>query len=338
MPGVEEDRARIRHGEGMTGLPDENEAAGRRRRRVLIVTLLLSALSMFARVAVATHSAFLGVASLVVLGGFFWWLIARSRTKTEAEIEHPSDGAVSMKAGLDFASLPQQWRSWARETLGPAAGSARAMSVTVGADDGWLVVEKRRQFGAGKTPFQIRVPLAALAESRAAKPKIGLVGSSITLALSTGDELVFDIMAGLDAATTVARRFGDAATSARGFQAPGPLALEVTTGSPPARTSPGMAGLLMMACVPPFAIAMAGAVDGTFADIGSVGLIFAALGLMFLRPVRMARYLAVGAWATAAAFGLDAIVTGQMLRVVGVACCIALAVWMGSREPSPSPS
>lgn len=321
----------------MTGLPDKSDAAGRRRRRILTITLVLSALSMFARVTVATHSALLGVASLVVLGGLFWWLVARSRTKTEAEIENPSDGGVSMKAALDFASLPQQWRSWARETLGPAAGSARAMAVTVRAEAGWLVIEKRRQFGAGKTPFQIRVPLAALTESRAAKPKIGLVGSSITLALTTGDELVFDLMAGLDAATTVARRFGDAATSARGSRAAGPLALEVTTGSPPARTSPGIAGLLMMACVPPFMIAMAGAVDGTFADIGSVGLLFVALGLMVVRPVKMARYLAFGAWITAAAFGMDAIVTGQLLRVVGVACCIALAVWMRSRGPSPSP-
>jgi hypothetical protein len=83
-------------------------------------------------------------------------------------------------------------------------------AVRRGAEAGWLVIEKRRQFGAGKTPFQVRVPLAALTESRVAKP-IGLVGSSIALALTTGDELVFDIMAGLDAATTVARRFGDAA-------------------------------------------------------------------------------------------------------------------------------
>lgn len=307
-----------------------DSGGSRNRRRIVLGTVILGVLSIFVRVAALTRSLLASAAVVAILLGLFWWLVGRSRERTEAALAASSDGPPSANGALDFGSLPEQWRNRARETLSAAAASSTAMNVSVRADGGWFVVEKRRALFGGKTPFTLRVPLAALVDAQGAKPKIGLVGSSLTFGFSTGDELVFDIMAGQAAAEAVARRFQDAAATARMADPPGPLTLEVTTEPPPPRTPSGLAAVMMMSCFIPFAIAMAGAVDGPFAALGSMFLFFAGLGLLMVRPVSMGRVLALGAWAVAAAFGVDTLLTGQYLRLVGVAVCIALATWMRS--------
>src|SRR5947209_17625853 len=88
-------------------------------------------------------------------------------------------------------------------------------------EDGWFV-EKRRILGNGKTSFSVRAPLAAVVDVRASKPRIGLVGSSLTFTVSIGEELVFDVMAGLPGAEPVARRFTEAADGARRRSTSGP--------------------------------------------------------------------------------------------------------------------
>jgi hypothetical protein len=214
--------------------------------------------------------------------------------------------------------------------MGAMATNTPGMPVRVRADDGWLVVEKRRMLGGRKSPFALRVPLAALIAAEAGKPRIGLVGSSIALGLATGDELVLDVMAGKEPAAVLARRFREAGASAQEQPPPWALTLELLAVPPPPRTSPPRAAVMMMACGLPFIIAMMGSVDGPFAAVASTLLFLAGLGLMLGRPVWMGRILARGAWATAGAFAIDTISTGQILRVAGVVCCVALAIWMGS--------
>lgn len=303
---------------------------GLKRRKILFGTLVLGVLAIFVRVAAATGSLVwaLGlVAGLLVL---FLWIVARSRRRTEAQLTASLDRPPSVNAALDFESLPEDWRSLARETLSAAGASAPAMNVTVTVDGGWLLIEKRRLLGGGKTPFKLCAPLAALLEVGAAKPKIGVVGSSLTFALSTGETLVFDVMAGQQASETLARRFREAALAARTSTPPGPMRLEIVTEPPPPRTSSNLASVMMMACFIPFAIAMAGAVHGPVAALASMFLMFAALGLLLVRPVRMGHFLAVGAWVTAGAFVIDAARTGDYLRLVGAATSIALARWFES--------
>jgi hypothetical protein len=84
----------------------------------------------------------------------------------------------------------------------------------------------------------------------------------------------------------------------------------------------------MMASFIPFAVAMAGAPDGPFADIATLGAFFVALGLQMKRPVSMPRIVARAHGIAALAFVLDAVRTGQPLRFVGTAVCIALVAWM----------
>lgn len=72
---------------------------------------------------------------------------------------------------------------------------------------------------------------------------------------------------------------------------------------------------------------MAGAVRGPFAAFASAFLILVALGLLMVRPVRMGRVLAVVASITASAIVIDTVRTGETLRLVGTASCVALAWW-----------
>jgi len=202
----------------------------------------------------------------------------------------------------------------------------------------WLVVEKRRLIGSGKTPFSARIPLAAVTDVRAGSARMAVVGSLLSFVLVTGGELRFDLPAGQAVVERAAQRFRDAIREAWLAPPLGPATLEVTSPPPPPRTPAGLAALLVMASIVPFVIAMAGARKGPFADVAALCLIFLALGLQLVRPVSMPRLLAGGAWLAAAAFGLDTLRTGETPRLLGVACCIALAMWMGTRRGSLPPT
>jgi len=307
-----------------------------KRRRLVLGSVVFAVAILFLRVTLATHSVVAGLAVVGAFGGVGWWLVARSRAKTERAIGAPG-GVLSVDASLDFASVPREWRAMAHESQGPLGGQTPALAVTVRAEAGWLTIEKRRILGAGKTPFRLQVPLAAVTAVEVGRPKIGLVGSSLTFRLSGNDDLVLDVLAGAEPMKELAHRYQDAAQAARWGAAPGPLRLELTTPPPPARTPPARAGVMLLVCTLPFAAAMAGAVDGPAAAVAAFFLVMTALVLTMIRPMSMGRILRAGAWITAGGFVVDAVATGQPLRLLGGIVCIAAGAWLGSR-PTPAPA
>jgi hypothetical protein len=311
-----------------------------RRRRILLGTVVISVVALFARLALETGSVLVGAAGIAGVGALGWWFLGRERAKTESALREPPGGVLTVNAALDFDSLPEEWRDAAREASSALAPERMpALNVVVRADGGWLTVEKRRMFGAGKTPFGLRIPLAAVTDVETARPKVGLVGSSLTFRFSQIDDLVFDVVAGRELTAAVASRFKDAADAARWGAHPGPLVMEVTTAPPPAKTPPGRGAVMFAACFIPFALAMVGAEQGPFAALVATAVMVIATVLSLLRPPGMGRVLGAGMWVTAAAFAVDTVATGQPLRLGGTACAVALARWMAGRStPEPDGS
>jgi hypothetical protein len=202
------------------------------------------------------------------------------------------------------------------------------LNVTLRAEAGWLTLEKRRLPGAGTRRFRARLPLAALVEARIGPPAVGLGGSSVALSLSSGDELVLDVVAGREGTGMLAQRLEDAAEAARLGGPPADVVFEVLGDPQTGRPSSGRAVLLMAATFVPFAFALVGGIDGPFAATTTLAVFLVAIVLTLVRPGRMARVLAVGTGLSGAAFLLDALRSGQAVRLAGALGSAVLAAWM----------
>jgi hypothetical protein len=305
----------------------DRDDPGRRNRRALWFALAIGVVAVGVRVAVATHSLLGGAAASVGMVGFLAGLIAWSRRRVRRGGVNPAE-PLALKAILDFTCLPGEWPALARETMAAASANAPGLSVQVTTGGGWLTATKRRFPGSGRQPFVARVPLGAVQDVTVARSRLTLLGSSLNFHLVDDGELRADVALRPEEAAPVAERIAHEARQAAHDPLPGPAAVEVTTPPPPPRTPPAMAGVLMMAAFLPFIPAMIGAKGGPFAALGSLGVVFLALGLMMVRPVGMAHTLAKALVVLAAAFAVDALVAGELLRVGGSALCLALAAWM----------
>ena len=310
-----------------------------RRRTAVVAAVGVAVALLFVQVAVLAGSVLIGVAAVAGTAGLAWWFVSRERSRTETAMRDAPGGVVAAHGVLDFRSVPKEWRDAARLASSPLTPDRMpGLHVTVRADGGTLTVEKRRVFGTGSTPFTLRVPLAAVTEVHAGAPQVGLMGSSLIFRLAEAEDLVVDVVASRGLTGEVAQRFSDAAESARWGSAPGPFTMDITTGPPPPRLATGRAVRMVLPCLLPFAVAMAGAVDGPFAAVAATTLIIVAVGLVTLRPPWLGRVLAVGLWITAASFVIDTMMTGQPARLVGTVCCVALARWLSAPTPGSGES
>jgi hypothetical protein len=162
---------------------------------------------------------------------------------------------------------------------------------------------------------------------------LSLGGASVIFTLDDGSEIRGDLRASVPETEARLEPFRQAVMEARRHPRRGPAGLEVTSPPPPLRTPPGRAAGLMMVGFVPFAAAMAGAPDGPFADVATLGVFLFGLGLQMKRPVSMPRLLARAHGLAAVAFVVDATRTGQPLRFVGAFVCFALVAWMTGLQP-----
>jgi hypothetical protein len=234
----------------------------RRRRAGAWFALILASTVIFVRVAVATASAALGFLALLGFAAFLLGLVMWTRRRADQQIESSiATGQLRIELGLDFTCLPGDWPTRARETLNAAgAGRTPSLPVVLTSEFGKLIVEKRRSFLLGRSALHAEIPTAAITGVRVGPSRVGIAGLSIAIQLRSGEELRGDLPVSAERAEVVAQRIralmGGTDTS------PGPTAIEITSPPPPLRTPPGRAGVLMMAPLAPFMIAMAGAHEG----------------------------------------------------------------------------
>jgi len=278
------------------------------------------------RVGVEAGRATAGVAAaaaLVIVGLVVGrWVRRRAEAKVAAALQ--SDGPLALDASLDCTCLPDPWPALAADTMGWAAnGTAVGLPVRVTRDGQFLRIEKRRTWGTGKHPFVAQVAMAAIADVRTDRAQRAVVGSSLTFEMD-GGEVLLDVALSRAAAELVAQRFMAEAVSARRTRGPiGPPGLEVTSPPPPRRT-PGLRAFAMqMLTMVPWVAAMVGAQRGPAAAVTATFLFFAGIILVMARPVHMHRWLSRGGVVVAAGFVVDALTTGEMLRLAGA----AVAVW-----------
>ncbi|HET7486921.1 MAG TPA: hypothetical protein VFJ85_03270 [Acidimicrobiales bacterium] len=297
-------------------------------------TALIGLVALGARVGVETGSWEAGIGAALAFAAVIALLAAavfrRSSKRARALL---ASGPPKVEGVLDFACLPGPWPRLARETLPAVSGEAPGLTVTVAAADGVLRIDKVARRTSGRHPFTAEVSLAAVADVTPGKARHALLGSSLTFLLDEGKDVAIDTALDAGEAEELASRFREAAARAHDGPAPGPRMLEVTSSPPPPRTSPAASGLLLMATFPPFAIAMAGAPNGPAADTVTTLALFAALWLRMWRPPTMARTLGLWCLAAAAAFVVDAALSGEPLRLVGTAVSLLLGRWMYLKTP-----
>jgi hypothetical protein len=159
-------------------------------------------------------------------------------------------------------------------------------------------------------------------------------GSSLTIGLRSGQEVRVDLPLSVEQAEALAQRLRQQLPSLTAGSKP-PLGIVIKATPPPLRTSPARAGLLLIAVLPPFPIAMVGAQNGPAAAIGTMLLLFYALWFQMKRPPTMHRRLAVGLLLTSGAFVIDTAATGELWRLTGTVICFALT-WPLLRLAPPS--
>jgi hypothetical protein len=305
------------------------EGRGRWRRRSLVIATAIGVAGISFDVGLATHNVLAGVGAGAVFAAFSVSLAVFSRRGAETRAPFRSSAPLEVDALLDFSCLPGDWPVIAPETMGALVGHRLGcMNVVLAVSDGDLVIERQKVALTGKIPFSAYVPLTAIRKIRVGKPLLSFIGSSLTFDLASGDELRVDLRLGSDSAERVAGAFRDATRSAAGDASSRICGIEVTSPRPPIRTPPSRAALLMMAFLPPWAFAMAGARNGPFAAVALTGGLFVALGLMMVRPKSMPVILAWIMGIAGGAFVLDAVRVGQPVRLVGAASCALIVASM----------
>jgi hypothetical protein len=315
------------------GSPDRFDP-GRNNRRALAATAVLALVSVGFQIRKSTHSTAIGIAATAAIVALVVALMVWIRHKAEAKLATLSYGtALEADAVLDFDCLPGDWPTLARETLGGvAAQGAFGLSVKLRTDGRYVLVDKRHVLGGSKIPFHARVPLATIQRIHVAPARLSLVGSSLTFQLASGTNLAVDVPVGRERAEQVAQRFEEAVRTAANLHAESG-GIEVTSPPPPPRTSQRDARVLFIASLPPFGIAMIGGQDGGFADVATTGTMFLVIALMLRRPVSTPRIIARALTIVAIAFIVDALRTGQPLRLSGAVVSLATAAWISNRPP-----
>jgi hypothetical protein len=311
----------------------DKESAGRSGRVGAWAALILGSAAIFIRVAAESHSIALGLLALAAFGAFMVGLVVWSRRRADRQIESSvTTGQLRVELGLDFECLPGDWPERSRETLNAAgAGSTPSLPVILTADGGRLIIEKRRGFWLGRSAFHAEIATANVTGVRVASSMMGIAGSSIVIQLRSGEEVRGDLPVPSARAEVIAERIralmGGVPPTTNGS------AIQITSPPPPVRTPPGRAGLLMMASLPPFMVAMAGAEHGPVAATTSLFALLYGLWLMMRRPVNMPKKIGVALAVTACAFLIDAVGTGESLRLIGAFVAGGLAWWvMSSRR------
>ncbi len=311
-----------------------------RSRWMLWSVAALGAISVSVRVGVATHSLGWGLVAGVPLLGAIFWASSSAGGQKEHHLPAVDPAAPSVPALLYLGSLPEQWRSTARESLGPVGGqSAPGIPVTLRASGGWLVMERRRRDPGERGYFAARTPLGAV-DAVGAGPSLRTTpGSRLTVSLEDGTELLL----GLDAAEAEADRVAGILTGlawqSRRAGEPAAGGLQVSSGPTPVRESPSRAALMMVLFVPPYLIAMFWATAGAYAAWSTMsGFVLAVLLLLF-RPRWMAPVLGLAMMVEAAGFAIDAGRLDRPDRLVGSACCLALGAALGAlSRHAPAPA
>jgi hypothetical protein len=316
------------------------EDRGRSNRRWLVASVIMGTFTIFVRVAAETRNLVAGLFAAAGMVVFIAGLVVITRRRSDRRAA--AYGPLKVELLLDFGCLPGEWPELALETLPAAAANTPGLGVTVEGAGGWLRIDKRRVVGTGRHPFSARVPLAAVRDVWASKSALSLMGASLVFELENGAEVRGDVAGSVEEAEAKAESFREAVAAARVGPPPGPLFLVVTSPPPPLRTSPGRAWALVMASMAPFAVSLPGAQQGAFGLVATMCVFFLALGLNMKRPVSMPMILTKGHVLAGLAFGIDAALTGQPLRLVGTAACIACIAWMtnlsapGHRAPGPA--
>jgi hypothetical protein len=206
------------------------------------------------------------------------------------------------------------------------------LPVWVTAKGGYLEIDKRRNLLLGRAPFHAQVSTAEITGVAAGPPFASMTGSGITIALRDGEELRGDVPVGAESAEDLAGQLralmggGSGRAASRGIRVMSP--------PPPKRTSEGRAWLLMMATLPPAAIAIVPQ-DGAVGYAAAWMAVLYAFWLTIQRPLSMARRLAIALVIAAIGFVIDAIgfasnatTTDQVVRVAGSLVAAGIAWWM----------
>ena len=318
----------------------------------LWAALAFGAVAFLSRVAEGTRDvvALLAMATIaaLVVALVFW-----SRRRSQRQIEAGKrSGRLSVKLNLDLSCLPGDWPTMARETLSPMLTSGphrfAFLPVRVTANDGYLEIDKRRNLLLGHAPFHAQVSTAVITGITAGPPFASITGSSITIALRGGEELRGDVPVGAESAEDLAGQLRALMGAGSGLAAS--RGIRVTSPPPPKRMSPRRAWLLMMATLPPAAIAIVPQ-DKTVSYAATWMAVLYAFWLTIQRPVSMARRLAIALVIAAIGFVIDAIgfasyatTTDQLVRVAGSLVAAGTAGWMmrssrsnkGSEHGSPA--
>jgi len=307
------------------------------RRVVLWAGLAFGAFAFFTRVARYAGSVVVGllaVAAFVasVVGQVIW-----SRRRSERQIEAGKrSGKLSVEMGLDFSCLTGDWRTMAQDALNPMLTSGRVplpvLPVRITAHGGHLEIDKRRSFLLGRAPFHAEVSIAEITGVTVGPPLAGITGSSITIALRSGEELRGTVSVGREHAEDVAAQLR--ALIDRRPRRAASRGIRVTSPAPPKRTPAGRAWLLMMATLPLALIAIVPQ-DGVAGYATAWMAVLYALWLRIRRPASMARRLAIALYIVAIGFVIDAIgfadyaaTTDQLVRFAGAFVAVGIGWWM----------
>lgn len=124
-------------------------------------------------------------------------------------------GPLSMRAGLVFSAMPNDWQRLVLDAADPKARKRGGFTVTVRATDDSLVIERVWDPLLYFEPFEARFPMAAVNDVVVGPPVMGHIGATLTFHMASGGTVRFDVQAGTAMAERVAQRFRDVAISAR---------------------------------------------------------------------------------------------------------------------------
>ncbi|HEX7276454.1 MAG TPA: hypothetical protein VF244_03700 [Acidimicrobiales bacterium] len=299
-------------------------------RAALAALVVLGMAAIGLRIGAETGSVLAGALATVGFTVFAVVLVVWLRRRTGAKVAAmlASDGPPAVDGALDCTVLPAPWPSVAADSLGWGANGFPVMPVRVSIDGVLLRIEKRRTFGAGSHPFLAEVPLRGVRAVRADRARQALVGTSLSFELD-GGSVSLDLLLGHDAAEQLAGRFQAVATIASrrpvatpssGFRVTSPLAHR--------RMSLGRAFLMLAATMAVWVASIAGIEGGPVAATTGSVVFVAAVPLCQIRPRNVHLWLSRGLAVVALAFAVDAVATGELLRLAGIvlAGLAALAV------------
>jgi hypothetical protein len=306
------------------------------KRWLAWVAVVICTVALMSRIGRDTHNGFVGVGSGLLLVVVVTLLVVFYKRLTERQLAAAATGPLAVPGFLDLSCLPGDWPSMAREALGSVGGSrAYGTNVTLAVSDGYLTVARRGVPTTGKRAFTARVPLRSVGDITVYKSQMTLGGTSMTFALDSGEQLRLDVTASMEATERITDRFREEVRNAATASSSHHAGIEVTSLPPPVRASPARAGASMLAFIPAWVIANVGIGDGIFADVVVTVGFFTSVVLMMARPRWMSVVLVVLMGLGAVAFVIDALRTGQPLRLGGAAYCLMMVKWM-ARKSSPA--